>query len=83
MPNLEVLRLGVRLLKQAREMNVKEGRNVALIKQADVTQVDRLLEEHRRWNHLAIDEVPSSPHVVPFFDGREAEGSAGGSLWCQ
>jgi hypothetical protein len=70
----------VRLLKQTGQMDVQECRDMALVEETDMTQVDWLLKKHRRWNHLTIDEVPCSPHVAPFLDGGKPERRAGHSF---
>ena len=43
------------------------------VEEADVTKVDRLLEQHRWRNHAPVDEVPCSPHVVPLLDSRQTK----------
>ena len=54
-------------------MDIEERWDVALVEQANVAQVDRLLEEHRRRDHAAVDEIPERPHVVPLLHARQAE----------
>lgn len=46
---------------------------MAAVEQADVAEVDGLLEEHRRRDHLARDEVPCCPHVLPLLNSGEGE----------
>lgn len=58
-------------------MDVQERRDVPEVEEADVAQVDRLLEEHRRRDHTARDEVPGRPHVLPVLQGRDAKGRGG------
>lgn len=48
---------------------------MSLIEEADVAQIDRLLEQHGRRNHSSVDEVPSRPHVLPFLDRGESKRS--------
>ena len=43
---LELYRLSVRLLKQLRQVNREESRNMAAVKETDVSEVDGLLEQH-------------------------------------
>jgi hypothetical protein len=63
--DLELLGLSMRFLEQTGELNIQECGNVTKIKQADVTEVNRLLEKHRGWNHPKRDKVPCVPHVLP------------------
>ena len=53
-------------------MDVQERRDVTKVEEADVPEVDGLLEEHRGRDHAARDEVPRGPHVLPVLQGRDA-----------
>ena len=54
-------------------MDGQECRDVPAVEQADMAQVDGLLEQHRWGDHLPRDEVPGVPHVLPLLDRREGE----------
>ena len=54
-------------------MDRQERRNVPAVEKTNVAQVYRLLEQHRRRDHLLRDEVPGGPHVLPLFHGRQRE----------
>lgn len=44
---------------------------MANVEEALVSQVDRLLVEHRRWGHAQSDEVPGRPDLLPFLEVRD------------
>jgi hypothetical protein len=54
-------------------VDIQESGYMALIEEADVTKIDRLLEEHGRRDKSSVDKIPGCPHVMPFVDGRQAK----------
>ena len=56
-------------------MDVQERRDVTLVEQTDVAQVDWLLEQHRMRNHAPVDVVPCGPHILPLLNRRQSKGS--------
>lgn len=55
-------------LEKPREMDVEESGDMTKIKQADVPQINRFLEKHRRGDHATCDKVPRSPQVLPILN---------------
>ena len=62
---LEFLRLSVRFLEEFRQVDIEESRDMTQIKQADMAEVNRFLEQHGGWNHPPGNEVPCKPQVLP------------------
>lgn len=60
------------LFQKSGQVDVEESRNMPQVEQTDVSQVDRLLEQHRRRDHTPGDAVPSGPHVPPVLRRRDA-----------
>lgn len=74
--HLKVIRLRMpsSIHTQPCQMDIQKRRDMALIKETYMPQVNRLFEQHRRWYHPLVHKVPQRPHVMPFIKRRETEG---------
>ena len=71
--HLKVVGFGVGLFEKPRKMDIEERRYMTLVEETNMAEINGLLEQHRRWNHAPVDEVPSGPHVPPFVQRGQTE----------
>lgn len=66
----------MRFLQQSAQMYVQKCGYMSKIEQANVTQVDRLCQEHALRYHSQRNRVPGLPHRVPIVHSRDAKRSS-------
>lgn len=70
----EHARLRGRLARRLAQLDVEKGRDVAQVEDEGVAELDGLLVEHLRRDHVPRHRVPCLPHALPVLEGGQRSG---------